>query len=153
LRKKFPLAGRTHASAACDFYDDAGKPFHGLSPFDRTSTLRVSTRAQDARERRPMEALRELVREGRIAWAAHARAWIARPDDITNALTREGFTEFKADAARTRRDRVPAGGIWQGLDARTGAVASAIWIREYDNDRAVVFVDVDGAPVNETEGR
>jgi hypothetical protein len=97
-----------------------------------------------------MEALNELVREGRIAWAADARGWIAKPGDILDALAREGFTEFKADAARSRRDREPAGGIWQGLDARTGAVASAIWIRRREEDRAVVFVDVDGRPVNET---
>jgi hypothetical protein len=99
-----------------------------------------------------MEALRALRREGRIAWAPQARGWIARPGDIMDALAREGFAEFKADAARSHRDRTPTGGIWQGLDARTGAVASAIWIRGYDNDRAVVFVDVDGTPVDEADG-
>jgi hypothetical protein len=97
-----------------------------------------------------MEALNELVREGRIAWASEARGWIARPGDIMDALAREGFAEFKIDAARSRRDREPTGGIWQGLDARTGAVASAIWVRGQDDERAVVFVDVDGTPVNET---
>jgi hypothetical protein len=95
-----------------------------------------------------MEALNELVREGRIAWAADARGWIAKPGDIMEALAREGYAEFKTDAARTRRDCTPAGGIWQGLDARTGAVASAIWIRGHDDDSAVVFVDVDGSPVS-----
>lgn len=94
-----------------------------------------------------MEALDELVREGRIAWAADARGWIAKPHDITAALAREGYAEFKADAARSRRDREPAGGIWQGLDARTGAVASAVWVRGDDDDHAVVFVEVDGTPV------
>ena len=98
-----------------------------------------------------MEALDQLVREGRIAWVPDARAWSARPDDIVDALAREGFAEFKADAARSRRDRTPTGGIWQGLDARTGAVASAIWVRAEDHDRAVVFVDVDGAPVKDTD--
>ena len=39
--------------------------------------------------------------------------------------------------------------MWQGLDARTGAVASAIWVRADDDERAVVFVDVDGRPVDE----
>ena len=98
-----------------------------------------------------METLRELVREGRITWAPGARAWIARPGDITEALAREGFAEFKADAARSHRDRTPTGGIWQGLDARTGAVASAIWVRGDEDDRAVVFIDVDGTPVNEPD--
>jgi hypothetical protein len=98
-----------------------------------------------------MDTLNELVREGRIAWAPEARGWIARPGDITDALAREGFAEFKADAARSARDRTPTGGIWQGLDARTGAVASAIWVRGEDVDRAVVFVDVDGRTINETD--
>ena len=97
-----------------------------------------------------MNALRELESEGRIAWAPQAHAWIARPGDIVDALARVGFAEFKADAACTRRDRAPAGGIWQGLDTRTGAVASAIWIRG-DDGRAVVFVDVDGRPVDEAQ--
>ncbi len=96
-----------------------------------------------------MDALRELAREGRIAWAPETRAWLAEPGDIVNALAREGFAEFKADAARTARDRAPAGGIWQGLDTRTGAVASAIWARTQDNERAVVFVEVDGVPQGE----
>jgi hypothetical protein len=98
-----------------------------------------------------MEALDQLVREGRIAWVPDARAWSAEPGDIVDALAREGFAEFKADAARSRRDRTPAGGIWQGLDERTGAVASAIWVRGDDRERAVVFVDVDGTPVKETD--
>jgi hypothetical protein len=98
-----------------------------------------------------MEALNELVREGRIAWAPDAHGWLARPGDITDALAREGFAEFKADAARHRRDRTPTGGIWQGLDSRTGAVASAIWVRGAADDRAVVFVDVDGQPIKDTD--
>jgi hypothetical protein len=47
-----------------------------------------------------MEALNQLVREGRIAWVPDAKAWSAKPDDIVDA---------------------------------------------------VVFVDVDGTPVNETD--
>jgi hypothetical protein len=98
-----------------------------------------------------MKALRDLVIEGRIAWAPEARGWIAQPNDIVDALAREGFAEFKADAARSRRDRAPTGGLWQGLDARTGAVASAVWVRG-DDDRAVVYVDIDGTPINEQAG-
>ena len=94
-----------------------------------------------------MNALRELEREGRIAWAPGAGGWRARPDDIVDALAREGFAEFKADAARSHRDRTPTGGIWQGLDARTGAVASAIWVQAASEEQAVVFVDVDGTAV------
>ena len=96
-----------------------------------------------------MKALRDLESEGRIAWAPEAHGWIAQPGDIVDALAREGFAEFKADAARSRSDRTPTGGLWQGLDARTGAVASAIWVRGEDDGRAVVYVDIDGTPVNE----
>lgn len=97
-----------------------------------------------------MKALEDLVSEGRIARAPEARGWLAKPDDIVDALAREGFAEFKADAARSHRDRAPTGGIWQGLDARTGAVASAIWIRDESSDRTVVFVDVDGRAIDDT---
>jgi hypothetical protein len=98
-----------------------------------------------------MKALRELLSEGRIAWAPEAHGFVGQPSDIVDALAREGFEEFKADAARSPRGGWPTGGIWQGLDARTGAVASAIWVRGEDSGRAVVYVDIDGAPVNEHE--
>ena len=98
-----------------------------------------------------MKALRELMSEGRIARAREARGWIARPGDIVDALAREGFAEFKTDATRTGRNRAPTGGLWQGLDLRTGAVASAIWFRAEDDERAVVFVDIDGRPFDETD--
>ena len=96
-----------------------------------------------------MKALRDLVSEGRIAWAPEVRGWIAQPGDIVDALAREGFAEFKADAARSRRGEPASGGFWQGLDARTGAVASAVWIRgDDDGTRAVVYVEVDGMRIN-----
>jgi len=37
--------------------------------------------------------------------------------------------------------------VWQGLDAATGAVASAIWIARPAAGHTLVFVDVDGRPV------
>ena len=40
-----------------------------------------------------------------------------------------------------------AAGIWQGLNLRTGAVASAIWVNRSDPNRAVVFLHIDGEPV------
>jgi hypothetical protein len=98
-----------------------------------------------------MNTFRDLLSEGRIAWAAEVRGWIGHPGDIVDALAREGFAEFKADAARGRRGGPPSGGIWQGLDARTGAVASAVWVRPPGGGHAVVYVDVDGTPINEHE--
>ena len=99
-----------------------------------------------------MNAFRELMTEGRIAWAAEVRGWIGQPGDIVDALSREGFTEFKADAARGPRGGLSRGGIWQGLDARTGAVASAVWVRVPQGGDAVVYVDVDGTPINAQAG-
>ena len=97
-----------------------------------------------------MKALRELMSEGRIGWAAEGHGFIGQPGDIVDALAREGFAEFKADAARGCRGGPASGGIWQGLDARTGAVASAVWVRrpEQGDGHAVVYVDVDGTPIN-----
>jgi len=98
-----------------------------------------------------MKSLQELASQGRIAWEPEARGWVARPGDIVDALAREGFSEFKADAARTHRSREPSGGLWQGLDQKTGAVASAIWVQTVDQERAVVFVDVDGTPIRKED--
>ena len=60
------------------------------------------------------------------------------------------------------RDREATGGVWQGLNASTGAVASAVWVRpEASSDGraahgletaapdrgALVFIDIDGERV------
>jgi hypothetical protein len=41
--------------------------------------------------------------------------------------------------------------VWQGLDSRTGAVASAIWVHRGDD--ALVFIDIDGDRVTGGEPR
>ena len=69
------------------------------------------------------------------------------PDDVLDALLAEGFEEYKREISRSRRDRRPRGGFWQGLNCRTGAVASAIWIRPPERPGALLFIDVDGEPV------
>jgi hypothetical protein len=68
---------------------------------------------------------------------------------IVEALTREGFAEFKREVTQGAHGAVPAGGLWQGLDARTGAVASVIWATTATDD-ASVFLDIDGAPARST---
>jgi hypothetical protein len=90
-----------------------------------------------------------LRSEGRIAWAAQERAWVGRPDDIVRALASDGFEEYKHEVVRTRRDREPTAGLWQGLNNRTGAVGSAVWVRQAADDRAIVFVDIDGEPLGQ----
>jgi hypothetical protein len=90
-----------------------------------------------------------LRNEGRIAWAPQERAWVGRPDDIVRALASDGFEECKHEVVRTGRDREPTAGLWQGLNNRTGAVGSAVWVRQAPDDRAIVFVDIDGEPLRQ----
>ena len=40
-----------------------------------------------------------------------------------------------------------AGGLWQGLNQRTGVVASAVWINGAGPRHSIVFVDIDGEPL------
>jgi hypothetical protein len=89
--------------------------------------------------------LNELREHGKLHWSVDASAWAADPGEVVSALAHAGFQEYKRETARSRRDRTPGGGVWQGLDNRTGAVASAIWVvRE---DATLIFIDIDGEPV------
>jgi hypothetical protein len=94
-----------------------------------------------------MHGLDELRDDGKLRWAGDANGWIAEPEDVVGALRREGFDEYKSEVTRSRRDRGPTGGIWQGLDSRTGVVASAIWINAPTAQQSIVFIDIDGEPV------
>jgi hypothetical protein len=44
----------------------------------------------------------------------------------------------------SRRDSGPAGGVWQGINQRTGAVASAIWGNRLLGPQALVVLTMDG---------
>ena len=91
-----------------------------------------------------MQCLAELRSQGRMRWTGAGRAWVASPGDVIDALGREGFEEYRRDEARVGSRREPPGGVWQGLDRRTGAVASAIWVRGTAPRAALVFIDIDG---------
>jgi hypothetical protein len=93
----------------------------------------------------PVPVLNELRERGRMTWIDGERAWKGRPDEIVDALSSEGFQEYKRESTKSRSDRQATGGVWQGLDSRTGAVASAIWVRRGDD--ALVFIDIDGERV------
>lgn len=93
-------------------------------------------------------AFSDLRQAGRLKWAAGPGAWQAEPEDVVQALTGEGFEECKREILRGGRNRAPAGGVWQGLNARTGAVASAIWVRTGEQ-RPLVFIDIDGRRVED----
>jgi len=72
-----------------------------------------------------------LREQGRIAWAEEHRRWVASPEDAVRALTDDGFAEYKREVVRARGGE-GAGGMWQGLNLRTGAVASVIWVNRDD---------------------
>jgi hypothetical protein len=91
-----------------------------------------------------MTVLDELRGRGRMTWSEAAQGWTAAPEEIVRALASEGFEECKREMTTSRRDSRPAGGVWQGINARTGAVASAIWVNRLLWPQAVVFITVDG---------
>ena len=91
-----------------------------------------------------MHRLSELRVNGTMQWSGEQRAWVAEPDAVVSALAHDGFEEYKREIVRCGRDRMHAGGVWQGLNSRTGAIASAIWVRA---DTPLVFIDIDGETV------
>lgn len=97
-----------------------------------------------------MNRLNELRELGRMTWDDRVFAWMAEPDEVVNALSGEGFEERRREITRSRRRREPTGGVWQGLDSRTGSVASAVWVNQPGASPAIVFIDIDGEPL---EGR
>jgi hypothetical protein len=54
-----------------------------------------------------------------------------------------GLNELRARGRTSRRD-LRARGVWQGVNPRTGSVASAIWVSRPVGDHAIVFIEVDG---------
>jgi hypothetical protein len=98
---------------------------------------------------RHVNSLDELQATGRMQWSASDHAWTAKPDEVMAALARAGFEECKREEARTRRHGEPAGGLWQGLDSRTGSVASAVWFTSPTLHTSKMFIEIDGEPVIE----
>jgi len=91
-----------------------------------------------------MTGLEELRALGRMTWITAERGWAAVPEDVVIALARDGFQECKRATTTSRRDRRPTGGVWEGLDARSGCVASAIWVTRRAPPEAIMFIAVDG---------
>ncbi len=88
--------------------------------------------------------LNELERRGEMRWRAEEHAWVADPDHVVRALTDAGFQEYKREIAKDNRSHATSGGIWQGLDPRTGVVATVIW--HAASREAHVFIEIDGRP-------
>ncbi|PYM63440.1 MAG: hypothetical protein DMD79_08590 [Candidatus Rokuibacteriota bacterium] len=91
--------------------------------------------------------LGELRARGRLRWTPAAGCWTAEPGEIIDALTRDGFREFKHELARRTPPAPALGGVWQGLDGRTGSVASALWVEHPGGIDIRMFLAIDGEPV------
>ena len=94
-----------------------------------------------------MHAVNELRAQGRMTWIEYQRGWVAAPDDVLGALARDGFHECKREMTTSRRDCRPAGGLWQGVNPHTGAVASAVWVARPGSMAAMVFIEIDGESI------
>jgi hypothetical protein len=77
---------------------------------------------------REMTGLNKLLRQGRMTWIEQEHGWVAAPEAIVKAFSKDGFEECNRETTTSRRDWQPPGGVWQGVDTRTGSVASAIWV-------------------------
>ncbi|MBI2203908.1 MAG: hypothetical protein HYU41_08670 [Candidatus Rokubacteria bacterium] len=91
-----------------------------------------------------MHGLDDLRRQGGMDWVQQEQGWMAAPDDVIGALSKDGFDECKREMTTSRRDIRPAGGLWQGVNTRTGSVASAIWVNRAPWPQAIVFITIDG---------
>jgi hypothetical protein len=93
-----------------------------------------------------IDRLDQLRAKGRMHWLDDVQAWRAEPDEVVRALAAQGFEECKCETARTPRGGAITGGVWQGLDPRTGVVASTIWFHT-SIDASTVFITIDGHPL------
>jgi hypothetical protein len=99
---------------------------------------------------RPVQGLDELRARGEMRWCARERGWSAAPEDVVRALVRAGFVEFKREVT-SHVDGAVSSGMWEGLDVDTGGVASVMWLRRHAGDAPVVFVDIEGEPLEGKE--
>src|SRR2546425_6419336 len=77
---------------------------------------------------RQMTGLNELRERGLMTWIEQEHGWVAAPEEIVKAFSKDGFEECNRETTTSRRDWQPPGGVWQGVDTRTGSVASATWV-------------------------
>lgn len=93
-----------------------------------------------------VQSLDALRADGKLRWVGREFGWAAEPEIVVDALSREGFHEYRREIARSRRRDSSAGGVWQGLND-AGSVASAIWVNRPEAGEAIVFIDIDGEPL------
>jgi hypothetical protein len=91
-----------------------------------------------------MRGFDELRQQRRMSWMVQQHGWVAVPEEIVNAFSNEGFEECTREPTTSRRDRLPAAGVWQGVHPRTGSAASATWVNRPARHHTLVFIEVDG---------
>jgi hypothetical protein len=98
---------------------------------------------------RPTTGLNELRDQDKLAWIAQEHGWVATPEDIVTALSKDAFEECKREMTTSQRDLRPAGRVWEGVNPRTGSVASAIWVTRWARHQAIVFISIDRESLKE----
>jgi hypothetical protein len=93
-----------------------------------------------------MTGLNSLREQGQMTWSEGEHGWVGMPDAILHALANDGYDECKRETTTSHPDRRSAGGVWQGVNRRTGSVAAAIWVMRPAAD-ALVFIQIDGEPL------
>jgi hypothetical protein len=66
-----------------------------------------------------MTGFDSLREQDRMTWIEQEPGWAATPEDVVTVLSNEGSEECKREQTTSRRNRRPAGGVWQGVDTRT----------------------------------
>jgi hypothetical protein len=94
-----------------------------------------------------MQHIDELEQQGAIRWRVEDRAWVADPGHVIRALVSDGYQEFRREIAKRSGDGTSWGGMWQGLDPRTGSVATVIWAQQASPQEPHVFIEIDGRPL------
>ena len=90
--------------------------------------------------------LNELREQGEMTWSDRHHAWIGNPEAIFRALASDGYEECQRAIATSHPDGHPAGGVWRGVNRRTGSIVAAIWASRRAAD-ALVFLQIDGEAV------
>jgi hypothetical protein len=98
-----------------------------------------------------MAALTDLRVRGQMTWSENEQGWVGVPEEILDALANDGFDQCKRETTTSHRDCRPAGGVWQGVNRLTGAVASAIWVSRPVPQKAMMFIQIDGEPISKAE--
>ncbi|MBI3104991.1 MAG: hypothetical protein HYY95_05345 [Candidatus Rokubacteria bacterium] len=91
--------------------------------------------------------LNGLREKGQMTWREREHAWVGSLEEILHALAADGYDECKREMTTSQRDCRPSGGVWQGVNPRTGSVAAAIWVARPIASQALVFLQIDGAAI------